>query len=81
MAQILLSSTCKASVGERERERQTNEKSGARASGGAGASCECRAGGNVLWGAKDLLSSIFGAINRYVFYFLAGGPYVFVSHE
>ena len=68
MAQILPSSTCKASVGERETERererqirgsglqeflQKNEKSGARASGGAGASCECRAGGNVSWGAKD----------------------------
>jgi hypothetical protein len=32
MAQILLSSTCKASVGERQRERQTNK--GFRASGG-----------------------------------------------
>ena len=56
MAQILLSSTCKASVGERQRERdnkgfrasggylQKNEKSGARASGGVGVISE-NAGG------------------------------------
>jgi hypothetical protein len=55
MAQILLSSTCKASVGDRETERQIrgsglqeflqkNEKSGARASGGVGVISE-NAGG------------------------------------
>ena len=38
-------------------------------------------GGMCRGELRILLTSIFGAINRYVFYFLAGGPYVFVSHE